>query len=106
MKSIQCTRYNIGITSNDTADEVIKELLQSVLFRHPIGLETTIEGNSFIFDHANLSYCKCHKISPSRSGSNIDSTYWIKSKKATVNLIINNKCFQYAAIIALNHDEI
>ena len=50
---------------------------------------------------------KCHKINPNRGGSYIDSHDWIKNKKATINPINgDDKCFQYAATVALNHEEI
>ena len=42
-------------------------------------------------------YYKCHKINFSRGGSSyLSSLYWIKNKKATINVIT----------VALNHDEI
>ena len=40
----------IEITSHDKADEVIKELFQSLLSRYQIGLEKLIKGSDFIFD--------------------------------------------------------
>ena len=50
---------------------------------------------------------KCHKINPNRGGSYIDSHDWIKNKKATINPISSDdKCFQYAATVALNREEI
>ena len=39
-------------------------------------------------------------------GSCIISPDWIKNKKATINLINGNKCFKYAAIVAVIHEEI
>ena len=39
-------------------------------------------------------------------GSHIDSPDWIKNKKATINLINDDKYFQYAVTVALNHEEI
>ena len=43
-----------------------------------------------------------------RGRSCIDSADWIKSTKAAINLVNkkNNKCFQYAVTIALNHEQI
>ena len=40
--------------------------------------------------------------------SYIDSPYWIKNTKATINPINkkDNKCFQYVIRVTLNHDEI
>ena len=52
-------------------------------------------------------YYKCPKVSFVRSGSHIDSPDWIKKKKATINpKNTDDTCFQYAATIALNYEEI
>ena len=55
-----------------------------------------------------IKYYKSHKINPNRGESHIDPPDWIKSKKATINPINkkDNKCFQYAVIVTLNHEEI
>ena len=88
----------------ENADEVIKELFESLLNRYPIGLEMSMRGSDYIFDYVHLLYCKCHKINPNRGGSYIDSPDWIKSKKARINFINQkyNQRFQYAVISALN----
>ena len=43
-----------------------------------------------------------------RGGSYRDYLDWIKNKKAIINPINknDNKCFQYAVTVALNHEEI
>ena len=53
-------------------------------------------------------FYKCHQVNPNRGGSYKDSPDWIKNKKATINLINekDNKCFQYALTVALNHEEV
>ena len=51
-------------------------------------------------------HCKCHKTNYRRGGSYTDSSDWIKKEKAKINLKHKNTCFQYAAIVLLNHDEI
>ena len=67
-----------------------------------------MKGSSFIFDHVNLLYCKFHNISKKCGGPYIDSPDWIKSKKAAIDPINknDNKCFQYAATLVSNHEEI
>ena len=67
-----------------------------------------MKGSKFIFDYVHLLYYKCHNINPSCAESYIDSPDWLKNKKATI-IPINkkdNKYFQYAVIVALNHEEI
>ena len=52
-------------------------------------------------------YYKLHNISLNRSGSYIDSPKWLKNKKVTINPENNDdKCFQYAITVALNHEQI
>ena len=67
-----------------------------------------MKGSEFVFDYVQLLYYKCHKLNPNRGGSSTDSPDWIKIKKATINSINkkNNKCFQYAVTVTLNHEEI
>ena len=67
-----------------------------------------MKGSECVFDYVHLLYYKSHKINPNCGGSYIDSLNSIKNKKATLNSINNkdNKCFQYALTVALNHEEI
>ena len=65
-------------------------------------------GREFVFDYIHFLYYKSHKINPNCGGSYIDSLDWMKNKKATMYPINKkeNKCFQYAVTVALNHEEI
>ena len=59
-----------------------------------------------LFDYVHLLYYKYHKINLNCDGSYVDSTDWIKTKNATINLINNKKkCFQYAVTVPVNHEE-
>ena len=53
-------------------------------------------------------YYQCHKVYFKRGGSYIDSPDWIKKQKANNINSKNedNKCFQYAATVTLNYEEI
>ena len=67
----------------------------------------SMKSNNFIFTCVNLLQYKCHKINLNCGGSSIGSPNWIKSKKATTSSINDNdKCSQYTAAAALNHEEI
>ena len=46
-----------------------------------------MKGNEFVFDYVQLLHYKCHKINPSLSGSDIDSSDWMKNKKVAINPI-------------------
>ena len=89
---------------NDEADEVTKELLDSLKNRNQDNLES-MKGSEFLIDYVPLLYCKCHKINPNCGGSYIYSPNTIKKKKATINPINkkDNKCFQYVVTVTLNH---
>ena len=66
-----------------------------------------MKGSYFIFDSVNLFYYKCHKININRCRSYRDFPDWMKTIKATINPINgDDTCFQYAATITLNHEEI
>ena len=86
---------NIEIMINDQADEVLKEIFDSLKSRYQNNLEL-LKGNEFIFDYVHLLCYKCHKINPNPGGSYIDSPDLIKSIKLTINSINkkDNKCFQ------------
>ena len=67
-----------------------------------------MRGSEFVFIHVHLLYYKCHKINPNHGGLYINSLGCIKNKKATINHINkkDNKYFQYAVTVALDHKEI
>ena len=98
---------NIEIMINDKADQIIKELFDSIKSRYQNNLES-MKGSEFVFDYVHLLYYKCHKINLNCGGSYIDSPNWIKNKKATINPSNkkDNKCVQYAVTVVLNHEEI
>ena len=52
---------NIEIMINDEADEVIKELFDSLKNRYQNNLES-MKGSEFVFDYVHLLYYKCHVI--------------------------------------------
>ena len=66
-----------------------------------------MKGSDFVFDSVDLLLYKLHKITLNRGGSYIDSPKWLRNKKATVNpKNKDDKCFQYALIVALNYQNI
>ena len=77
---------DIEIMINDEADEVIKELFDSLRNRYQNNLES-MKGSECVFDYVHLLYYKCHKINPNCGGSYIDSPDFIKNKKSTINPI-------------------
>ena len=97
---------NTEILIDDEANEVIKELFDSLKNKYQNNLETT-KSSEFVFYYVHFLYCKRHKINPNRGGSYIDSPDWIKNKKATIHTINkNDKCFQYTVTVVLNDEDI
>ena len=66
-----------------------------------------MRGSDFIFNGVNYLFYDFNRVSISKGGSYIESPKWLKDKKCTVNQKNNdNKCFQYAATLALNFNKI
>ena len=66
-----------------------------------------MRGSDFECDGINFFYYNFNKTSIYRGGSYIDSPKWLKDKKSTINPKNNDhKCFQYAATLVLNFDNI
>ena len=99
---------NAEIMMGSETDEIIEELFQSLLQRYQKNLEASMRGSEFVFDSVNSLYYKFHKISLNRGGSYIDSPKWLKNKmviRVTINPKNNDdKCFQHAVAVALNHE--
>ena len=98
---------NIEVVIGIETDKIIEDLLDYFLQRYQKGLEESMRGSEFVFDSVDSLYYKLHKISLNRGGSCIDSPKWLKNKKATINKKNNDdKCFQYAITVVLNHEQI
>ena len=98
---------NTEIRIGDDINDVIKELFKLLLQRYQENLQEKMRGSEFEFDGVNLLYYDFNKISLNRGGSNIEFAKWIKNKKSTINpKNDDNKCFQYAVTVTLNHDKI
>ena len=101
-------KNNIEITIGSDTDEVIENLFRSLLQRYEENLEEKMRGSEPVFDGINLLHYDLNKISLNRGGSYIKSPDWIENKKATINPQNkkDDKCFQYALTVALNHEKI
>ena len=85
----------------------MEKLFNSLKNKYQNNLQS-MRGSEFVFDYVHLLYYKCHKINLNRGGSCIDSSDWIKNKKATINPINkkDNNCFHDVITVALNYNEI
>ena len=106
-RTMHTKSHNIEIMMGNETNKIIEVLFESLLQRYWVGLEGSLRGSEFIFDSVNSLCYKLHKISLNRGGSYIDSPKWLKNKKATINPKNNDdKCFQYAVVVTLNHNQI
>ena len=88
-------------------EEVAENLIMSILQKYQDNLQNKMKGSDFIFNGINYLYYDLNRITISKSGSYIESPKWLKDKKCTINKKSNdNKCFQYAANLALNINSI
>ena len=91
----------------DNTNEIIKSLFESFLQRFEENLQEKMRGSDFGFDGINFFNYNFNKTSIFRGGSYIDSPKWLKDKKSTINpKNDDHKCFQYAATLALNFNNI
>ena len=67
-----------------------------------------MRGSEVVYDSVDVLYYDINKVSLSRGESYIDSPKWSKNKNATINPQNekDDKCFQYALTVALNHEKI
>ena len=101
------SKSDTEIMMGSETDEIIEELFEFLLKGYHEELEESMKGSEFIFDSGNVLYYNLNKISLNRRRSYIDSPEWLKNKKSTINPKNNdNKYFQYAVIVALNHKNI
>ena len=96
---------NIKIIINNESDEVMKELFDSLDYRYRVICNqwkvVTLSSIIFIYWIINVINPNCGRW------LHIDSPKWIKNKKTAINPINkkDDKCFQYAVTVALNHKE-
>ena len=84
-------------------EEVAENLIMSILQKYQDNLQNKMKGSDFIFNGINYLYYDLNRITISKGGSYIESPKWFKDKKCCINQNSNdNKCFQYAATLALN----
>ena len=104
-RTMRIKSNNIEIMMDSQTNEIIEELFKSLLERYQEGLEESKRGSEFIFDSVDALYYDLNKVNLNRGGSYIDSPVWLKNKNATINPKNNDdKCFQYALTVALNHE--
>ena len=75
--------HNIEIMEGEGTDEIIKELHRSLSQKIQEGLEESMRGSKFIWDSVDFLYYHLQKMGFKRVGSYINSSEWLKNKKAT-----------------------
>ena len=100
---------NTEIMMGKKTDGIIEELRKSLLKNYKKDLKKPMRESEFVPDSIDLLYYHLQKIGLKRGGSYIDSPEWTKNKKekSEINPENNdNRCFQYALTVALNHEQI
>ena len=99
---------NVEIMIGSETNEIIKELFESFLQKYQERLEESMRGSEFVYDSVDVLHYNLNKVSLSRDGSYINSPKWVKNKGATINPQNkkDDRCFQYAVTVALNHEQI
>ena len=88
-------------------EEVAENLTMSILQKYQNNLHNKMKASDFIFNGINYLYYDLNRITISKGGSYIESPKWLKDTKFCINQKNNdNKCFQYAATLALNLNNI
>ena len=102
------TRSNSAEFMNGSeTEEITESLYRSLLQNYNDNLQEKMRGSDFVFNGINYFYHDFNRVSISKVGSYIESPKWLKDKKSTINQKNNdNKCFQYAATLALNLNQI
>ena len=93
--------------SGSETEEIIEKLIKSLLQKYQDNLQNKMKGSDFIFNGVNYLFYDLNRITISKGGSYIESPKSLKDKKCTINQKnTDNKCFQYAATLALNFNNI
>ena len=85
-RNMHAKSKNIEIMMGSETDEIIDELLKSLLQNYQKDLGKLMRGTNFVFDSVDFLYYHLEKTSLKRTWSSyIDSEEWLKYKKATIN---------------------
>ena len=95
---------NEEIRSGNETNEIKTKLLKSFLNNYQNKEKILRNGSNFVFESIDLLSYHIHKINLKRGKSYMKFPEWILNKRATINpKNKDNKCFQYAVTVALNH---
>ena len=92
------TSDRVKFTPHNDVNDVVDELFESLLSRYQDSLEISMKESDLSFDSVQLIHSKCHRVTFKRGGSYIDSPAWLETPQNG-----DNKCFQYATLLALNY---
>ena len=108
IRTMHTKSNNVEIKVGSETNEIVMDLFVSFLEKYQEKLEESMRGSEFIYCSADVLYYNLNKVSLSRGGSYIGSPKWLKNKQATINPQNkkDDKCFQYALAVALNHEQI
>ena len=99
---------NVEIRLDNDTSNITNELIETFLSNYQKEEQILRNGSNYTFESVDMLGIHFHDIKLKRGKSYIESPKWLADKKATINLknIKDNKRFQYAITVALNHREI
>ena len=99
---------NVEIRLDNDTSNITNELIKTFLSNYQKEEQILRNGSNYTFESVDMLGIHFHDIKLKRGKSYIESPKWLADKKATINLknIKDNKHFQYAITVALNHREI
>ena len=97
---------NVICMPSSNTNELLDQLLTSLYEKFQDDLRLSRESSSFVYESVEECNIHFHKIDLRRGASFIESSPWLKHKKATINPQNTNDtyCFMYAIAIALFHE--
>ena len=83
-KALHVQTKNVEIMMGSDTNEIVKELFESIIQKYQELMEYSTKNSGLILEGVELMNYDINKITITRGGSYIEST-WLKSKKCTVN---------------------
>ena len=107
IRTVHVWRDNEEIKPGNDTNDISTSLINSFLSNYQTEEAILKNGSNFVFESVDLLTYYIHKTNMKTGKSYIKSSEWLAAKKATTNSKKNDdKCFQYAITVALNHQKI
>ena len=107
IRTVHVWRDNEEIRPGNDTNDISTSLINSFLSNYQTEEAILKNGSNFVFESVDLLTYYIHKTNMKTGKSYIKPSEWLAAKKATTNSKNNDdKCFQYAITVVLNHQKI